>query len=239
MQSLSLSAALCSTREHLYKSAVVVTTTMAALAMALGTSVASAAQVQVTGVATGDNSEALFGTNIEQTGVNGEVLTLDINEFVADNSGAGILLPETVTDTVTMTLTAPENYRISSILYNEGGTAQTSDGVVTVTGSITVGGIPVNFNEEVIIGDSGGEVPWEVDPIPLALLGGVESVAVTITNTLFAFGFEPSSIATIEKTDAVLTLGLTPTAIPIPAAAWLFGSGLLGLVGIARRKKAT
>lgn len=30
---------------------------------------------------------------------------------------------------------------------------------------------------------------------------------------------------------------LTPQAIPVPAAVWLFGSGLLGLVGIARRKK--
>ena len=28
------------------------------------------------------------------------------------------------------------------------------------------------------------------------------------------------------------------SAVPIPAAAWLFGSGLLGLIGIARRKKA-
>ncbi len=28
------------------------------------------------------------------------------------------------------------------------------------------------------------------------------------------------------------------TAVPIPSAAWLFGSGLLGLVGMARRKKA-
>lgn len=28
------------------------------------------------------------------------------------------------------------------------------------------------------------------------------------------------------------------TAVPIPAAVWLFGSGLLGLVGTARRKKA-
>jgi len=28
------------------------------------------------------------------------------------------------------------------------------------------------------------------------------------------------------------------TTVPVPAAAWLFGSGLLGLVGIARRKKA-
>jgi len=27
-----------------------------------------------------------------------------------------------------------------------------------------------------------------------------------------------------------------PNPVPIPAAVWLFGSGLIGLVGIARRK---
>jgi len=26
--------------------------------------------------------------------------------------------------------------------------------------------------------------------------------------------------------------------VPVPAAVWLFGSGLIGLVGVARRKKA-
>lgn len=26
------------------------------------------------------------------------------------------------------------------------------------------------------------------------------------------------------------------SAIPVPAAAWLFGSGLIGLIGLARRK---
>lgn len=30
---------------------------------------------------------------------------------------------------------------------------------------------------------------------------------------------------------------LTVTPVPVPAAVWLFGSGLLGLVGVARRKK--
>ena len=29
----------------------------------------------------------------------------------------------------------------------------------------------------------------------------------------------------------------TPPPIPVPAAVWLFGSGLLGLVGVARRRK--
>jgi hypothetical protein len=34
------------------------------------------------------------------------------------------------------------------------------------------------------------------------------------------------------------TVPLPPTEVPIPAAVWLFGSGLLGLVGISGRKKA-
>jgi hypothetical protein len=31
---------------------------------------------------------------------------------------------------------------------------------------------------------------------------------------------------------------ITVSSVPLPAAAWLFGSALLGLVGIARRKRA-
>jgi hypothetical protein len=34
-----------------------------------------------------------------------------------------------------------------------------------------------------------------------------------------------------------LNLTVVPTVVPVPAAVWLFGSGLLGLVGIARSKK--
>lgn len=30
---------------------------------------------------------------------------------------------------------------------------------------------------------------------------------------------------------------IPPTGIPVPAAVWLFGSGLLGMVGVARRRK--
>jgi len=33
-----------------------------------------------------------------------------------------------------------------------------------------------------------------------------------------------------------VNLLLTPTAVPVPAAVWLFGSGLIGLIGLVRRK---
>ena len=33
-------------------------------------------------------------------------------------------------------------------------------------------------------------------------------------------------------------VSLTETVVPVPAAVWLFGSGLIGLIGIARRRKA-
>jgi hypothetical protein len=40
------------------------------------------------------------------------------------------------------------------------------------------------------------------------------------------------------ETAEISVLVEPPSAVPIPAAAWLFGSAILGLFGIARRKKA-
>lgn len=41
-----------------------------------------------------------------------------------------------------------------------------------------------------------------------------------------------------NKTNLGMDLRLRLTEVPVPAAAWLFGTGLLGLVGVARRKAA-
>jgi peptidyl-prolyl cis-trans isomerase A (cyclophilin A) len=38
-------------------------------------------------------------------------------------------------------------------------------------------------------------------------------------------------------TGANLVMVTNVSAVPVPAAVWLFGSGLLGLVGVARKKK--
>lgn len=37
---------------------------------------------------------------------------------------------------------------------------------------------------------------------------------------------------------SVLTVNVGTSPVPVPAAAWLFATGLIGLVGVARRKKS-
>jgi len=41
-----------------------------------------------------------------------------------------------------------------------------------------------------------------------------------------------------DLTDYFYIRSADATVVPVPAAIWLFGSGLIGLVGIARRKKS-
>jgi cytoskeletal protein CcmA (bactofilin family) len=60
------------------------------------------------------------------------------------------------------------------------------------------------------------------------------------TNNLCGGVYSATSYVTVGASATVGGLGCSGTIgeIPLPAAAWLFGSGLIGLVGVARRKKA-
>jgi hypothetical protein len=50
--------------------------------------------------------------------------------------------------------------------------------------------------------------------------------------------FVNGSHAVVTGDARIDNLSITISSVPLPAAIWLFGSGLLGLVGISRRKKA-
>ena len=69
------------------------------------------------------------------------------------------------------------------------------------------------------------------DPISASFAYGLSGIFGTSTNfraTTAIFNGEDFTRAQFQAV----------TPVPLPAAVWLFGSGLLGLVGIARRKKA-
>lgn len=51
-------------------------------------------------------------------------------------------------------------------------------------------------------------------------------------------GLTSGSSFVFSSTSEVTPLTVTFSAVPVPAAVWLFGSGLLGLIGVVRRKKA-
>ena len=77
------------------------------------------------------------------------------------------------------------------------------------------------------------------------LLGGATAASNVVMFTKFGTNFAVSSglgaSAGFEEWSVnKITAGsaYTPTPIPVPAAAWLLGSGLIGLVGVARRKDA-
>ena len=81
-----------------------------------------------------------------------------------------------------------------------------------------------------------------------------DGTTVTYTSTDVIAGIGTGANTPITAPDGILGLSMidgafvgfnanfnftTPSAVvPVPAAVWLFGSGLLGLVGIARRRKA-
>ncbi len=59
------------------------------------------------------------------------------------------------------------------------------------------------------------------------------------TSATWTLAFAGATAGTVIS-NVVFSFGTTPGAnvpVPIPAAVWLFGSGLLGLVAIARRRQ--
>lgn len=67
--------------------------------------------------------------------------------------------------------------------------------------------------------------------------GGINHISIGLQNNLNATASALGEIAWIEK--KVVGIGLVSSPVPVPAAAWLFASGLLAIAGLARaRRKA-
>jgi hypothetical protein len=88
------------------------------------------------------------------------------------------------------------------------------------------------------ITNTGGTAYWDGAGIPNYNAAGVTENLYYVTGNGAA---PPTKVAyTLEGTATLSSAGLVlkgnGSPVPLPAAVWLFGSGLLGLAGVARRK---
>ncbi len=122
------------------------------------------------------------------------------------------------------------------------------DGVITVDSSNTN-----SLNFTVSTDSSGNIIDWAFYVNYNPIMTGEFGAEIFSDSTIFAPGFALETARIVGCTSAACTefqyvaeadpnyiAGTwSVSAVPVPAAVWLFGSGLLGLIGIAGRKKAS
>jgi len=183
-----------------------------------------------------------------------------------DPTGAVVGTPDTgVTgqyDASSMTFSLASTTPFFGLLWS------THDGKLYAPGTYTIStadilGVTCGASFSICAGDGGAGGPGENVEfvVPPGMVGGHIKFAWGATDGIDVFMIWNSSGVSIDfgtSTPAVSPDGTPgykmldgpfkgysanfdtslPTTIPVPAAAWLFASGLAGLMGIARRKKA-
>jgi hypothetical protein len=217
----------------------------AASCLTLVSSVASA--VMITQV--GDNVSFTYdnATAYGEGTVLGDVIFFNPTAFRAESTDlAGAV---SVSETLILDVTATTaSFSMSSFSLSENGDYRVSGS----TASVTANGFLQATSLTGLCGSSvcqdtalfsGGPFAQTGSNIALWDMGGTlnladtvgwgsdTSVRLTIQNNLESFTNATGDTAWIQKKFSV-----TIPAVPVPAAVWLFGSGLLGLVAVARRK---
>ena len=165
------------------------------------------------------------------------------------------------------TVWAPTNIDTDFIQFDFAGNPDAGAGISTNGGDLALfDDSDTGFANALVIGDGGGHVvftdnndgSWNAEVFDVGnasggsiTLSGNNSFSLAIDWGAGYFGDTNSSL--ISGPDIYLivfdgfnglgdrisgnTLAVDLAPIPVPAAAWLFGTGLLGIVGIARRRR--
>jgi hypothetical protein len=157
-----------------------------------------------------------------------------------DNAGTDINGPTTTSETITLTTTSVWGglFAVSSLDGNEGGVVKWFNSSNTLLGSVAFGtGFDAN-NGATISRATNPPTPW----------GGLTGTEVNtyVLDLTGANGWNPNAAEVVfsaggeygEKNGPNDYMVAGASVVPIPAAVWLFGSALVGFVGLGRRAAA-
>ncbi len=162
---------------------------------------------------------AFLSTGVNAATING---SFGITGALGTNAG----LSDSLADVTEITL--------STVYGTEGSTGDTSNVNMFSTGA---GG-----STESLSGALSGNTFFAVEgwSFSLTSLAVVDQKAGLLnlegTGVLSGAGYDDTNATWTLSTTSLDSYSLEVAAVPVPAAVWLFGTGLLGLVGIARRK---
>ncbi len=220
----------------------------------LGSGIASAANITLVGTDASftfdDTLMGLFGTPT----LTGNTIFFTPNDFNAiSTNGSGTVLSSS---SMNMIITPNQGTTLSSIGLQERG-------VYSLSGSgssVGVGGqirafsmvnpiavqdsMPILTSTDLTVNDNSinNWVATAGMNLDSAMWQGAGAINFSIQNILKATTVNNVSAALVDKNFAGFSITASsgevvpPSAVPVPAAAWLFGSGLVGLVGVSRRR---
>ena len=87
--------------------------------------------------------------------------------------------------------------------------------------------------------DSEGNVLFEQSNVAISgTTGDTFAFSEPFVDNALTLFFDSSNLGSLSDNIAFDNIRFAQSVVPVPATLALFGSGLLGLIGIARRKKA-
>ena len=94
-----------------------------------------------------------------------------------------------------------------------------------------------SFTDGVVDASALDPITWSLDLASLGILGDLNNSQSSHNGFWIQLGFGSEFDRNVSNTSEYLSAALTVSAVPIPAAAWLFGSALIGLLGFGKRSK--